>query len=181
MDEDKRLETKLNYAWQWFSYHAGQRLQAFHFFLIIVGVIAVAYAQAIDHHWEVVGIALGVFGIFVGLAFWALDVRNQELVNYGLNALEPLESELTISVSTEASGDRPMLKPALGAAKPLAGAKWLFRHSLWLRLIELLAIALFAGATVWAAEGFPGVKHSDAKSCAVATDSSKHLRASACR
>jgi hypothetical protein len=38
--EDKRLEVQLNYAWSWFQYHAGQRLAAFNFFLIIAGVVA---------------------------------------------------------------------------------------------------------------------------------------------
>jgi hypothetical protein len=34
-EKEQRLETELTYAWNWFQYHAGQRLTAFNFFLVM--------------------------------------------------------------------------------------------------------------------------------------------------
>lgn len=36
-------EIAYKYAWDWFSYHAAQRLTTFRFFLIIIGVVVVGY------------------------------------------------------------------------------------------------------------------------------------------
>jgi len=37
---------RMTYAWAWFQYHADQRLKAFNFFLVILGILVVAYGAA---------------------------------------------------------------------------------------------------------------------------------------
>jgi len=45
-DLPKDFQVKMNYAWGWFQYHADQRLKAFNFFLVILGILIVAYGAA---------------------------------------------------------------------------------------------------------------------------------------
>jgi len=46
--EEKELELALKYAWDWFNYHATQRLTAFRFFLIMLTAITGGYITALD-------------------------------------------------------------------------------------------------------------------------------------
>jgi hypothetical protein len=59
VDSDDKHKAELDYAWDWFKYHASQRLTAFNFFLIMVGFLLVGYAHAIDKHFVYFGIGLG--------------------------------------------------------------------------------------------------------------------------
>ena len=43
---EDNLPVKMKYAWDWFQYHADQRLKAFNFFLVILGILIVAYGTA---------------------------------------------------------------------------------------------------------------------------------------
>lgn len=164
--DEARPNFEFDYAWNWFQYHAAQRLTAFNFFLIIVGLLLVAYAQAIDHGWVGVGVAVGALGALVAVGFSALDVRNEELVNCGRQALLLLEKESRLRLATE-SAARGQLQETLGdrwvggllhswvKVKPTSRAG-LFTHRLWLRLIlAAVGIGFFTGA-VWALLGYPG-------------------------
>ena len=43
-EEENSIDEKAqNYAWNWFEYHAGQRLTSFNYFLILIGVVVVGY------------------------------------------------------------------------------------------------------------------------------------------
>lgn len=44
-DAPTELATRTDYAWDWFAYHAGQRLTTFNFFLVIVGVLTVGLVK----------------------------------------------------------------------------------------------------------------------------------------
>ncbi len=69
MPETPCKEVRLTYAWNWFSYHAGQRLSAFNFFLVIVGVLTVGFGQAISDRWIGPGAAIGGLGAAVSVGF----------------------------------------------------------------------------------------------------------------
>lgn len=82
----------LTYASSWFTYHAGQRLQSFNFFVALqtalLAVVALQYGTA-------GGVTLSIFGVVgcVGtLLFAALEIRNTELVLAGGAALGALET-----------------------------------------------------------------------------------------
>ncbi|MEA2355979.1 MAG: hypothetical protein QOD61_2108 [Solirubrobacteraceae bacterium] len=161
-EKEQRLETELTYAWNWFQYHAGQRLTAFNFFLVIVGVVAVAFTKALEQGWTVLGAVVAGLGALISIGFLFLDVRNEELVNCGRAALAELERGLRVHPSGDA-GDRTHLKR--GAPGTLRGrvtrsgrwAGWI-AHRRWLRLIEgTVAIAFVFGA-IWAATGFAGLE-----------------------
>jgi hypothetical protein len=171
-DEGERIE--FDYAWGWFQYHASQRLTAFNFFLVIVGLILVAYAQAIDRHWVVFGIGLGMLGAIVAAGFLALDVRNLELVMRGKAALKTLELERAMRVSLiDRNGDRAELGKALltdgigdGVSRCIGRwFGWFFQHRLWLRgVIFVVGVGFVAGAA-WAGFGYPGTGSPDLLSC----------------
>ncbi len=169
MNDDKQRELELRFAWEWFQYHASQRLTAFNFFLVIMGALVVGYSQAAARSSEILGVALGLLGAIVSLAFWALDIRNQELVECGRSVLERAGLPLQRSIMKE-SENRGQLHKSLPWPVPLwfkeppagqflsatkeRGCRW-FTHRRWLRLVLLVAFALSVGATAWAIAGFP--------------------------
>jgi hypothetical protein len=85
-------QDKLNYAWNWFKYHAEQRLTAFRFCLVFLGILLVAYNSGLASQNLVFASAVGYVAAFVSLAFLVLEIRNEELVNVGRDALREIES-----------------------------------------------------------------------------------------
>jgi hypothetical protein len=168
---DEHQRTELDSTWKWFEYHAQQRLTGFHYFLIIVGLIAVAFAQAIDKDLEGFGTIVGALGVLVSVGFWMLDVRNEELVRSGQVALETLQKGFDAQLARD-SRERTNLVEVLGVG-PVGGrlGRWVdraatdedrlrrasvFTHRFWFRTIELSVSVAFLAATFWAAVGFPG-------------------------
>jgi hypothetical protein len=143
-DAQSKLDTQTTYAWNWFAYHAGQRLTAFNFFLVIVGVLTVGYGQAVENRWEGVGIAVGLLGAVVGVGFLVLDVRNKDLVDAGTNALVGLETDLDVHIVTDSYGIK-------------VTRKLLLSHTIVLRTVEVLVALTFAAGVAWAATNYSGV------------------------
>jgi hypothetical protein len=157
---DDQLELQQKYAWDWFSYHASQRLTAFNFFLVLMGAVIVGYGQAFSDRAEALGVALGLLGFIVAVAFWAMDVRNEELVRCGREALGRLEPRIGVSI-TGSDGSREQLKGAMGNpvqgyiyAHLVAGRPQWITHGRWLRAVISLMGLMSVAAGVWAAAGF---------------------------
>jgi hypothetical protein len=150
-----------DFAWSWFQYHASQRLTSFNFFLIIVGLLLVGYAQAVDHSWNGFGVALGLLGALVAAGFLALDVRNDELVQCGLVALGKLDgrasliAENTGRVNLPAAFGTGRLGSGLYGITVKAGAEPLLGHRFVLRGVISVVGFGFVAAAVWACCGFP--------------------------
>ena len=95
-DRDKIL---LDYTWKWFEYHAGQRMKAFHFFLLFIsaiGFISIGILNREDcekYIWLLIGV-IGLLMAVISSLFWILDVRNRELVKCGRKVLDELENKL---------------------------------------------------------------------------------------
>ena len=158
---DEQLELQQKYAWDWFSYHASQRLTAFNFFLVLMGAVIVGLGQALSHDLRLLDVALGVVGGLIAVAFWALDVRNEELVYRGRDALDAIEPRLGVSILS-GDDDRAKLGEALegriqGCIYRYVAAKqsrlrW-FTHSRWLRIVILTMGLLSAAVGILAAAG----------------------------
>jgi len=133
------VKLKLDYAWAWFSYHAGQRFAAFNFFAVSVGALAVAYADAATHRSDVLGAGVALFGGFLALALLAIDLRNAQLVRYGRDELQKLERDhLGMSIAQKAQKHRnPMIT-----------------HTFSFRAILLVFICMSILAAIWALNGF---------------------------
>jgi hypothetical protein len=161
----RSAEFEAQFAWNWFQYHAGQRLTSFNFFLIIVGLLLVGYAHAVEQEWRGFGIAIGLLGAIVAAGFLALDIRNDELVQCGLFALEELENEEANVKIIAPNKERKYLEAACGRGSlgeklykridhPVA--KRMLMHSFLLRFV-IAAVSLgYVSAAIWAAAGFPG-------------------------
>src|SRR2546428_4765369 len=79
------------YAWGWFEYHAGQRLVAFRFFLIFLGVLVLGLGNSLKDGNVSLASAIAVAAAFISLAFLMLEIRNEQLVKLGRTALSKLE------------------------------------------------------------------------------------------
>ena len=163
--DEKRTPPTLTYAWAWFSYHANQRLTAFHYFLIIVGILATGYATSLEKDLYLMQVILGLVGIIISLAFLALDVRNTRLVDDGREALWDLEGALRMEkgiyrkdddsnhVLREKKAPLSDFIPWETISKTKEGNKRFNKklsisHSFWLRTIHWTALVLFFFATI---------------------------------
>jgi hypothetical protein len=184
---ENKLQLELDYASGWFQYTASQRLTTFNFFLVVVGLLLVAYAQAIDHSWRLFGAAIGFIGAIVSLGFLIIDVRNEVLVNKGLSALRELEAELKIALA-DPDLDRKHLRKVLDGSrigrcvarfvfKGLGSKDGLrserrervFRYRFWFRVvISVVGVSFFLGS-FWAAFGFRTTKHPETVACRAST------------
>jgi hypothetical protein len=158
----------MRYAWDWFSYHASQRLTAFNFFLVLLGALLVGYVQAVVHDLPALGAALATFGVVVSAAFWAMDVRNAELVECGRVALDGLEPSLSMRIRAD-DDSRTFLPIVLrGQVERRIYARLtrdehhkqrrqrFYTHSFWLRNVLMLVGVCSALAALWAILGYPG-------------------------
>jgi hypothetical protein len=134
----------LKYAWDWFSYHANQRLTAFHYFLIIVGILATGYATSFEKDLYLLQAVLGSVGVLISAAFLALDVRNTELVDDARKELWKLEGALGMK-----EGIYRMDENGKHEKRPKRRWKVIpISHSFWLRTIEFITLILFLVAAL---------------------------------
>jgi hypothetical protein len=94
MSEGLKECDKLNYAWNWFSYHANQRLLCFNFFIIILGGAGYLLASKLNPIYFILS---GFFLVFIAKLFWILEIRNRELVNYGRRSLGSIFNDENIN------------------------------------------------------------------------------------
>jgi hypothetical protein len=80
--EVDKLKLIHEYAWNWFSYHAAQRMTVFRFFFLVLGALSVGYYQTITSH-PGLAFALSIIAIIFSLLFWRLDLRTRELIKIG--------------------------------------------------------------------------------------------------
>lgn len=152
---DKKTPPTLTYAWNWFSYHASQRLTAFHYFLIIVGFLVAGYITCVDKKLYAMQVVLGFVGVLISIAFLALDARNEQLVDDGRDALRKLEQALGMEIGIHTvdcvreKKDAPLEMLLFNKREEsLIDQKILISHGVWLRRIERVAVVLFFGALV---------------------------------
>jgi hypothetical protein len=84
---------RLDYAWKSYSSAASQRTSLLNFFIVIVGVLASAYAIALDKGFYPVAITISIYGLLTTIAFIAFDHRMLVFVNRATHVLETLERE----------------------------------------------------------------------------------------
>jgi len=137
-DDASRIQ---QYAWNWFQYHAQQRLSAFRFFLLFLSILAVGYYTALTAERHALVLLVAVVGCVVSLAFLILEFRNEQLVNLGRDALSAYEESGPFTRLDERLGrlDSERLKLIhLDRKRSL-----LTSHKFWLRFIYGICIAIF--------------------------------------
>ena len=85
------------YAWDYFHFHATQRLTTFNFYIVIITVITTGLVKIMSGSLEhkVVGIYLGALVSAISFIFWKIDQRNSCLVHNGEKALKALDQKAT--------------------------------------------------------------------------------------
>jgi hypothetical protein len=166
-DNSNEKEIAMNYAWDWFEYHASQRMTAFNYFCVLIGFAAAGYLKCLElaekaeplgnqdktgYIWWLLTIFIGLFGLLFSISFYLLDIRNLELVNCSSHALKVLESPLGLTLR-EDGDSRKYLGDSLDMLsrklpKPLL-IKWV-RHLIWLRSIMIFAALAFLIGIVYA-------------------------------
>lgn len=93
LDPDERAELRL-YAWNYFAFHADQRLRTFNFFLALVTVIVGGLIATLANSGRPgFGIPLAVALVVVAIVFWLLDEWNHDLLEGSETALKAIEGE----------------------------------------------------------------------------------------
>lgn len=126
------------YAWNWFEYHASQRMTVFRFYLIFTAVVTAGYAQVIDKE-PIIGAVLGGFLSFITIAFWRLDRRNVVLIKLAEAHLKDHEERLALEVGTGIK----LLGQADGKGAPLSSFSSIFR--LVFLVVFLMGVLAAAG------------------------------------
>jgi len=151
------IDQGYQYAWGWFSYHAAQRLNAYRFFLIMIGVVIVGYLKCVEMHWPRFGVVVGLFGALIAVAFWLLEIRNEELVHCGRAALDKLEAQFLMTIRKDEKS-RAFLEESLDPiSKMLLPRRWrptLVKYRFWLRSIYGVTLLGFMLTTAYACRGF---------------------------
>jgi len=80
-----------DYAWNWFKYHAEQRLLAFRFYLVIVGTLVAAIAVGVRADQMILISGACLLGFVITVFFYFLELRNRELMHRGRLALCEVE------------------------------------------------------------------------------------------
>ena len=153
----------LNYGTQWFNYHAQQRIQTFNFFLVMQSALIVAYASLYGHTSHVLLGIVALQGFFITFPFYALEVRNAELVLNGRYLLDKVEDRYAISADWLPRGrdkKRIDLDIALSLKYPPAPqhdkapanearGRSLVRHQLIFRLFMGASAAFALAIAIW--------------------------------
>ena len=79
-----------NYIWEYFRYHASQRLTTFNFYIIICTLLGTGYLRAIDGSLGV-AIVLALLFCFITFIFWKLDIRNKQIIDNARKAMRVIE------------------------------------------------------------------------------------------
>lgn len=125
-------EKSLDYAWKWFEYHATQRLVTFRYYLIVIGILAIALNNSLAQGNFIFVHILCAFGVFISIAFLIVEVRNESLVNLSRDALKEIESGVNFL-------DNPKLRlVSLDRER-----KWYLSHKFWFRTIFAFSICAF--------------------------------------
>lgn len=150
--DDERF---LKYAWEWFSYHANQRLVAFNFFLVFVGFILIGVTKCFEIKSYLFGSIISFIGMSINVVFWFLEARNEELVNYGRDALKSVEnkSEIKIYINDEErtiiSDDNRVGRLIKCIIKNKEARKVIIKHAFLFRSVFLIIFVLSFGSFVY--------------------------------
>jgi hypothetical protein len=90
---ESERETSIELGWNWFKYHAEQRMTMIRYYLIIIGICITVYFSALKY-MPAASIGVSIFAIIVSILFGILDVRTSRLVKIGEQLLAKEQERL---------------------------------------------------------------------------------------
>jgi hypothetical protein len=94
-------ETALAHAWNWFSLHAGQRLQMFNFFSLTTAFLVAAFVNAHGDGAHRIAAGVAIAGALASTAFNLVEQRTRSLMKASEEPLSVLEARLAIATSVD--------------------------------------------------------------------------------
>jgi hypothetical protein len=91
--ESESSKQAIELGWNWFKYHAEQRMLMIRYYLIIVGGALAAYSAALKE-FPLISASAALFGLVASALFWALDRRVSKLIKLGENVLAREQEKL---------------------------------------------------------------------------------------
>ncbi len=150
MDQDQLKEYR-DYAWNYFSLHAAQRMSVFQFFITLATAIiggAVLIAGSVeDRKWA----ALLFLALpFLSFVFWRLDLRTSSLVKNAEDALKYLDSETASRIKNGLSAELALFEKDEKIVADRARARLFRGHFSYSRsfLYVFVAVALLGIAGI---------------------------------
>lgn len=139
-------------AWRHFDFHAKQRTQMFHFFIILTpflfgGCFILFKEREIVGSWPPIIAALS--GGFLALLFFFLDQRNKQLYRVSQGALRLLEGQLLFADFRPLKINGANYPGIISTAKELYDDNHLLKHGTLMGLVYWTAIALFLGLALY--------------------------------
>lgn len=90
---DSIRDTALQHGWDWFKYHADQRLTLLRYYLILFGAVATAYYSTITNT-PFTSMGAAIFGVIASITFYRLDQRVAKLIKLGEGVLDKEQEAL---------------------------------------------------------------------------------------
>lgn len=167
---DSQDRAELDYAWNWFNFHAKQREQMFYFFLVASPFLANAFAHFLRDGRYLTAATAALAGSLASCGFLILDKRNRVLTHWAEDVLFKIEE-------TKLFGDWERQYKVRNEQKVYRGIRYreeqelkderrkeerwkangslrfstpIIRHTFVFQYLEALAGLLFAGATGYA-------------------------------
>lgn len=152
------FEQRFNYAWNFFDFHAKQRMSMFNYFLISVGFVMGTYFTLLKDGYCQGAAFLAVGGTVLTAIFLFLDRRNEELVHVAEAVLESLESDVLFTKydreilwpmrrGFERMKEKRQKRPVGIFSREAAdekdiGRSW-YRHGRWMPWFQLAIVVTF--------------------------------------
>lgn len=89
------LKLASEYAWNWFSLHAGQRMQVVSFFILASSFLTTAYVAAMQKNLFIVAGFIAIGGAATSLSVLGFEGRTHDLLDVGRKALATIEEVIS--------------------------------------------------------------------------------------
>ncbi|GEC58769.1 hypothetical protein ABIF38_001635 [Bradyrhizobium japonicum] len=136
-------------SWRYFDFHARQRTQLFHFFIILTPFMFGGCFYLFKERLLVgyiPGQIASCAGMFLALVFFALDRRNRQMIDVGERALRLIEGQLLFTDFRSVDEDGSIFKGSLTTEKVESSRRCLIalrRHSFLVGAVYFIAFLAF--------------------------------------
>lgn len=98
----------LTHAWNYFAFHAAQRISVFNFFIVFSGLIVAGLGASLTAppRLSAFGIGLGLLLLLLSLVFWQLDRRVSFMIKHSEAALAAAE-KASLSIASQIVSTEP--------------------------------------------------------------------------
>jgi hypothetical protein len=95
-------ELALGHAWNWFEYHATQRMTMLRFYLMAAGGVAAGVGVLLAANENFLAAIVSMVGMLTSFSFKRLDKRVSDLVKFGEDALKSEQLKMSTELKSQA-------------------------------------------------------------------------------